>query len=267
MKINLDRVGSFRLYGFGVGFYLMMLFICFAIVIWEMPVSWFASTLNTQTSCRLMLHQPAGTLWKGSAAMGFSELDPSTNRCRTPSVISERFQWNAVCHPLQGKCKGHIHFSALVNPLGFHLGFSGLRLDAGEILLPANILEILGSPWTTLRPRGEVQAHWSELDLGGFTNHDSKGHIRILVRNLSSPISPVKPLGTYDVGVNLLGDGGSWDVSAVNGPLLFRGAGVFGKQGLHFSGELFATPESQESLIGLLSMVGKKSGDTYRIQF
>ena len=264
MKINLDRVGTVRFYGFGIGFYLMLLLTCLIVIIWEMPVSWFIGTLNAQTSCRLVLYQPTGTLWQGSAAIGFSEIDPISNRCQTPNAITERFQWDTSCNLFQGRCKGNIYFSAMVKPLGFQLTPDGLRLDAGEISLPANILVVLGSPWTTLRPKGMMQANWAGLNIG---NQESKGFIHVLVSNLSSPISPVNPLGTYDVGINLLGDGSSWDIATVKGPLLFQGNGVFGNQGLHFSGEFSTTPESQESLIGLLTLIGKKTGDTYKVQF
>jgi len=36
---------------------------------------------------------------------------------------------------------------------------------------------------------------------------------------------------------------------------------------MHFSGEANASPESKESLIGLLSLLGKKEGDAYRLKF
>lgn len=267
MKINLDRVTDIRMYGFGIGFYLGLLFIGLIVMIWQMPASWFTGVLSSQTHCRLALSQPAGSLWHGSAAFAISEPNLLNGRCLTPNVITERFQWDVSCNPLKASCQGQIQFSALQKSLDFRFGPDGLKLDAGEATLPTNILEALGSPWTTLRPRGEMKVSWGELDLSNLSQQDSKGVIRILVSNLSSPISTIDPLGSYDVILSLLRDGGSWDVSTVNGPLLLQGSGAFGKGGLHFSGGVSASPESQESLIGLLSLMGKKTGNIYSIQF
>lgn len=267
MKIHLDRLTAIRLYGFSISFYFVMFLLSLVVMVWQMPASWVAGALSSQTHCRLALVQPAGSIWRGSAAFGFSEPNPQTGACLTPNAVTERFQWDIFCDPLQAFCQGQIQFSALVKPLNFRPGIDGLRLDANEATLPANILEVLGSPWTTLRPRGEMRVSWAELDLKNLSQQESKGVIRILVNSLSSPISTIEPLGSYDVILSLLGDGGSWDVSTVNGPLLLQGSGTFGKGGLHFSGGVSASPESQESLIGLLSLMGKKTGDIYSIQF
>jgi hypothetical protein len=36
---------------------------------------------------------------------------------------------------------------------------------------------------------------------------------------------------------------------------------------MHFDGEASASPEAQDSLIGLLALLGKREGDTYRLKF
>lgn len=267
MKIHLDRIEVIRLFGFGIFFYLALGLLGTSIILWQMPASWFASNFSSHTACRLILYQPSGSVWRGSAAIGFSELDPLTGKCRLPNALTERFQWDTTCHPIQGICEGKIFFSALRKPLSFELTPDGIRLDSGEVVLPINALEALGSPWTTLRPKGNMEAHWTQLILGGSSHQDSKGQIHIVVSNLSSPINPVKPLGSYVVDINLLGEGGSWDVATINGPLLLHGAGTFIEGALHFSGQVAASPESEEALIGLLSLMGKKAGDKYKVEF
>ena len=93
----------------------------------------------------------------------------------------------------------------------------------------------------------------------------------IIISKLTSPISPVKPLGGYEIAANIAQDGVSWTLSTTSGPLLLKGQGEFSNtgsnKGMHFSGEANASPESQESLIGLLSLLGKREGDTYRLKF
>lgn len=144
----------------------------------------------------------------------------------------------------------------------------------------------LGNPWSTLRPRGELGARWPGIQLGGIeglgavkgtlggANTPSSGVIRIIISNLTSPISPVKPLGGYEISANIADTGMNWTLSTTSGPLLLKGQGEFsnkgsngGGKGMHFSGEANASPESKESLIELLSLLGKKEGDTYRLKF
>jgi general secretion pathway protein N len=150
------------------------------------------------------------------------------------------------------------------------------QIMANEIKLPANILEGLGNPWSTLRPRGELGARWTDINLVNFGgseagNTSASGVIRIIISRLTSPISPVKPLGGYEISANIGQDGVNWTLSTTSGPLLLKGQGDFsnqaGNKGMHFSGEASASPEAQESLIGLLSLLGKKEGDTYRLKF
>jgi general secretion pathway protein N len=147
--------------------------------------------------------------------------------------------------------------------------FRKTQVLGNEIKLPANALEGLGNPWSTLRPRGALTARWTDLNLGGISP-DSKvtqsGIIRIIISNLSSPISPIKPLGSYEILTNLDASGMTWNLSTTSGPLLLKGQGDT-KAGLHFEGQAWAAAETQDSLIGLLVLLGKKEGDAYRLQF
>jgi general secretion pathway protein N len=101
----------------------------------------------------------------------------------------------------------------------------------------------------------------------GSDKSSQSGVIRIIISNLSSPISPIKPLGAYEISANIGGDEGlSWNLSTTSGPLLLRGQGDI-KSGLHFDGEASASPEAQDSLIGLLALLGKREGAVYRLKF
>jgi general secretion pathway protein N len=204
--------------------------------------------------------------------------------------VTERFHWATSCKLFSLTCNTDIQFAALEQPQSILWGLSKSQIAANEIKLPANILEGLGNPWSTLRPRGELGARWTDIQLGGIeglgavngvlggANSPSSGVIRIIISNLTSPISPVKPLGGYEISANVADSGMNWTLSTTSGPLLLKGQGEFSNKGgksgssgdskgMHFSGEANASPESKESLIGLLSLLGKKEGDTYRLKF
>ena len=257
-------------------FWLVLVVSCLVVIIRQLPVSWIGGAVASQTACRVMLHQPTGTIWQGSAALAFSEPNASSGGCREPMSVTERFHWVSSCKLGSLSCVSELQFAALEQTQLIHWSLSKTQIMANEIKLPANILEGLGNPWSTLRPRGELGARWTDINLVNFAdsnagNTSASGVIRIIISKLTSPISPVKPLGGYEIAANIAQDGVSWTLSTTSGPLLLKGQGEFSNtgsnKGMHFSGEASASPEAQESLIGLLSLLGKREGDTYRLKF
>jgi len=247
-------------------FWIIVLSVILAIFISQAPATTLASTIDHQSDCRVVLHQPIGTIWNGSAALGFSEPDLVSGSCREPVALTERLTWNTQCSVLQGQCLVSINFVSLDKPLLITIGFNQFKVTAGEITLPASILEAFGNPWSTLRPRGQLSAQWGDLQKGS----DTAGTIRLHVNNLSSPISVVKPLGSYEIKANLGQAVTAFSIDTTAGPLLLSGKGEFGAKessGVHFLGSAHAAPEAEESLIGLLSLLGKKEGDIYRMQY
>ncbi|CAM3736828.1 type II secretion system protein N [Polynucleobacter arcticus] len=261
-------------------FWPVLLLACLTVMIYQLPVTWIGGALANQSACRVILHQPTGTIWQGSAALAFSEPNASSGGCREPLSVTERFHWLSSCKLSSFSCVTELQFAALEQTQLIHWSLAKTQILANEIKLPANILEGLGNPWSTLRPRGDLGARWTDINLINFEssnagNTSASGVIRIIISKLTSPVSPVKPLGAYEISANIGQDGVNWTLSTSSGPLLLKGQGGFGNpgsnqgsnQGMHFSGEASASPEAQESLIGLLSLLGKKEGDTYRLKF
>ena len=264
-------------------FWAALVFACLVVIVRQMPISWVSGSLASQTGCRVMLQQPIGTIWQGSAALAFSEPNATEGGCRDPMSVTERFHWATSCKLLSMTCNTELQFAAFEQLQFISWSLSKTQIASNEIKLPANVLEGLGNPWSTLRPRGELGARWTDINLAGLManlpgfgpgNTPPSGVIRIIISNLTSPISPVKPLGGYEISANIADTGLNWTLSTTSGPLLLKGQGEFsnkssitGSKGMQFSGEASASPESQESLIGLLSLLGKKEGDTYRLKF
>lgn len=260
-------------------FWVALLLTCLTLVIWQLPITWLSPLLASKTGCRVLLQQAQGTVWSGSAALAFSEPNPSEGGCRDPLAVTERFYWSSNCRLSSMTCISQIQFSALEQTQLVYWGFGKWQLSANQIRLPANILEGLGNPWSTLRPRGELSARWTEINLTNFahwlgvkpSNGGSSGVIRIIISNLSSPISPVRPLGGYEISANIADKAITWNLATTSGPLLLKGQGEIsghaGSMGMQFTGEANAAPEAQESLAGLLSLLGKKEGDSFRLKF
>lgn len=278
MKLRLDLTRQ----GVPKWFWVLLFVACSWVVVRQLPISWVSGILASQTACRVMLEQPVGTIWQGSAALAFSEPNASDGGCREPVSVTERFHWKTSCKLSSLTCQSEVQFAALEQAQQIQWRLGQVSIAANEIKLPANVLEGLGNPWSTLRPRGGLGARWTDLNiaqLGGSegSQSGSSGVIRIIISNLSSPISPVKPLGSYEIAANVAPEGLNWTLSTTNGPLLLKGQGgiadksskmpgIAEQSGVYFSGEASASPEAQESLIGLLSLLGKREGNVYRLK-
>ena len=273
MKLLLDRA-SVRLPSW---LYLVIALLCFGVALMQFPVRWFSGIVGEQTACRVVLQEPMGTIWQGSAALGFSETNSTGGGCKPPLAQTERFQWKTSCQIAGLFCTTEMQFSALEKPQIAQWGWGDpLTLIGNEITLPTTILEGLGNPWSTLRPRGTLSARWTDLKWArsegnsGLDGGGSSGIIRITISNLTSPISPVAPLGSYEIQANLAQNASTWVLSTSSGPLLLKGEGEIGygpgSKGLQFSGEAAAAPEAEDALVGLLSLLGKREGNSYRLK-
>lgn len=234
-------------------------------LIWQMPVKWFQGTISAATKCKVLLTDPSGTLWSGGAAIGFSEPGLDGQSCRPPQAITERLYWSTACSLQKRNCTVRIETAALDNTLFATIGMDGVMVQENEAQLPAEILEMLGAPWTILHPRGDLTARWSDLH---FSRTGNSGNIRANLDALSSPVSLIRPLGNYSVQASLTGGGVSYSLTTTEGPLLLSAQGSIGADGKASGrGEASATPETQEALNGLLSLIGRRQGDTYILVF
>lgn len=259
MGLQLEKVKTPR-WIYGVCISLVVL----TVVIWQLPARWVLSSIGRLTQCKVLIESPSGSIWQGSAAIGFSEPALDGKGCRPVLAITERMYWNMSCGLFKPACKLRIETPALSKPLQVQLGFNDVRIQENEALLPAEILELLGAPWTLLHPRAQLHVRWTDLTL---KNNAGNGGIRISMNNLISPISQIQPLGSYEVQANLTDDGIGYMLSTSMGPLILQANGTFGPRGVSGQGDASATPEMKEALTGLLNLIGKRQGDTYRLAF
>lgn len=234
------------------------------VLLWQFPARWALSSVASQTQCSILIDSPTGSIWHGSAAIGFSEPAIDGKNCRPALAVTERLSWEMSCQLLGLSCKATIQTPALSKPLQISIKPGELRVADNEARLPAQILEVLGAPWTLLHPRAQLHARWTDLV---FQTPNASGNIRISLNDLISPISQIQPLGSYDVQGEISGTGLDYTLSTSKGPLLLQAQGRISKQAATGQGEANATPEMKEALTGLLNLIGKRQGDTYLLVF
>lgn len=266
----------------GVKFYILLTFVVLLIVLIQMPAVVMASFVKHQTDCRVNPYLVEGSLWKGSAVIGFSTTDPKKDHCKKPQFITERFHWFTQCHwpwekqPTSGQteltnlkelCVIQIHSVSLSRPVTLKFSFKDIQVSNGELNLPNNIVEILGGSWASLKPKADIKIDWNQLTFSEKNFQSVTGKVNMKVNNLSSLISPIKSLGSYEINIRMGANSSPWTLITLNGPLLMNGSGSLDTQGLHFSGQATAAEGYQEPLNGVLSIIGQKNGNFYNIQF
>lgn len=232
-------------------------------LIWQFPSRWLQHAVSSNTQCKTLLENPTGTIWHGSTAIGFSEPSLDGKSCRPALAVTERIHWSTDCRISQMACHVRIETPALHKPLVVTLSPGLIKIDSNEARMPAEILEVIGAPWTLLHPRADLQLRWNEITLGHGID---SGSLRASLNDLTSPISQIKPLGSYDIQASLNATGLSYKLTTSKGPLLLTAEGSLG-QTVSGHGEATATPEMQEALTGLLNLIGKRQGNVYRLSF
>jgi len=251
----------------GLKFYLFLLFILLLIFLIEMPASIPASLMASKTSCQVTPYSVEGSIWKGSVIFGLSAERLKNKDCGRPKFITERIHWMTTCHWMKGFCEVKINSLSIHQPIMIKLDLAGIKIGAAEIDLPHNVIEVLADSLASLKPRANITVSWDVLSIKGFARPTISGLAHIKILHLRSLTSSIKDLGSYEVKLNLSDQNTAWTLATMNGPLLLSGAGELNAKGVHFSGQASAEMGYQDSLQGLMNLMGQKSDDAYRIQF
>jgi general secretion pathway protein N len=246
-----------------IGKYSIFVFVLFLlfIFVWQFPMHWLSPSVEKVTGCKVGLFQVEGTFWRGSASISFS-VQNDNKTCKAPTAVSERFYWHSSCSLFSGQCQTDIFIRSALKPVRIITRLSGIEIQNNQIQLPAEILVGLGSPWNSLQPKGTIDIHWNNL----FLTENMTGNLNVKINNLSSAISKIRPLGSYELKIQL-DPPITANLITLNGPLILNGQGKFMNQSLQFEGSASSTPEAKNSLAGLLSVIGIKNGDNYQLKF
>lgn len=232
-----------------------------------MPAFIPASFIASKTSCQVTPYSVEGSIWNGSVVLGLSADQLNNKDCGKPTFITERIHWVIQCHWFKGFCDVKINSLSIHQPINLNIDLTGFKIGAAEIDLPHNMIEVLADSLASLKPRANIAVSWDSLSISGFSKPSMSGLVHVKILHVSSLTSSIKDLGSYEIKLNLSGQSSPWTLATIDGPLLLNGSGELGSEGLHFSGQASAAMGYQDSLRGLLSLMGQKSGDVYRIQF
>lgn len=229
---------------------------CGVTLVAMMPAAWITPQFAKATQGHVNLIEPAGSLWHGSAALVLAA-GPDAG---AGTLLPGRVQWQTAFWPL---LTGHLSMSmrqmpAMPDPIQVAAAPRGAMISAGQIAVPAALLAGLGAPFNTLDLHGAVQLSWTPWRLRGARTY---GQLVVTLTDMSSRVSPVKPLGSYRVALQAQGDTSTIDLSTLNGPLMLSGHGAITATTTSFHGKASAVGAASDNLAGLLNLLGRPTGD------
>jgi general secretion pathway protein N len=227
------------------------------------PAAWITPQFGRATGGHVNLVDPAGSLWHGSATL---LLAPGSDRANS-TLLPGRVEWHTAFWPLFG---GRLHMTlqhteAMHQPVTLDASRSQAVLGAGSLALPATLLTGLGAPFNTLDLQGDVRLSWTDMRV---LNQQAYGQLTVLLTDMASRVSPVRPLGSYRVTLLAQGPAATLQLATLRGPLQLNGAGQWQRGRFAFNGAARSTSEARGSLAGLLNLLGRRIDDaTYAITF
>jgi general secretion pathway protein N len=220
------------------------------------PAAWLGPMVEQQTGGRLTLGDAQGTLWRGSAFIGGA---PGANGAVTP-LLPGRFAWRLSPLVLFGQVGLQLENPlALSQPIRVEGNWSQWQVSPAELMLPAEGLAGLGAPLNTLAPSGVMRLSWTTLELVRQQQMVAvNGRTVLTMNDMGSRMTPVKPLGSYQLSMDWHGQQARLKLSTVRGALLLSGSGSLDRGRLQFSGQASAANGYEETLGNLLNLLGQR---------
>ncbi|MCH8618849.1 type II secretion system protein N [Undibacterium sp. TS12] len=224
-----------------------------------LPASWLGLLVEKQSQGRLSLGDVQGSFWQGSAFIGVAA---GKSGPVTP-LFPGRFQWHISPLLLLGQIKAELENSAALSaPVRLTGNFSQWHVSPSVLLLPPERLEGLGAPLNTVGPSGILHLSWNDLL---FTQSNGQmamtGHLQLELAEMASRLSPIKPLGSYQMAFDMRGTEADIQLLTMKGPMMLAGNGKMQNGRFQFSGKAWAQAGEEARLANLLNLLGQRRND------
>ncbi|MFT3778013.1 MAG: type II secretion system protein N [Ottowia sp.] len=225
------------------------------------PARWLAAALAGASGGAVLLAEPQGSVWSGSARLVLAGGAGSQDGAALPGRVHWRLRpaLTGVDAQVSADCCTRAQPLALrASP---RWGGARVALADGESAWPAALLAGLGTPWNTVQPQGELALATQGLRIDWLSGRTHvAGQAEITARQLSSRLSTLRPLGSYRLALRG-GDAVALELSTLEGGLRLSGHGQWVGARLRFTGEARAAPGLDAQLANLLNLIGRRQGD------
>ena len=223
------------------------------------PARWLAGPLERATGGHVVLSEPRGTVWEGSAQLMLTGGAGSTDVMALPTRVDWRLfpRWDGLLAQVETACCTSQPIAMRIRPR-----WGGMRWTVGNSSTqwPAAALAGLGTPWNTLQFEGDLHLKTEELSVEWVQGRLAiAGRAELTAQRMSSRLSTLRPMGSYRITV-LGGATPTLQLDTLEGSLQLAGSGQWVGSRLHFSGVASAEPERESALSNLLNIIGRRNG-------
>lgn len=229
---------------------------------WQLPATLMDSVVSSQTAGELRLAHASGGFWSGRGVFV----------TRQGMRLTETISWRLGFEPWRLAMAVELQGSGLawgVAGSKLRLGLRGIELPAGRLAMPRLDLSSLPGALGLARLSGAPTLSWpaSEISGGQWRGLAAGGVARLRVVDLSSGLSPIRPLGQFDLSVALETEGPiAWRLeSSPESVLDLQATGPWSIP-LKIDGSL-ACRRFCDYMAGLMAIIGKPEGERYVLRY
>ena len=234
------------------------------------PARWLAAGVATATQQRVLLADPRGSVWSGSAVLVLTGGEAS----RDASALPDRLRWTlGLSREQRLRPELRLRHACCIDDqvrLQIEPGWGRLRvfLPPGRAEVfhwPAAWLAGLGAPFNTVKMGGTLRLVGDGLSVETVAGRwRVAGQAELELLGLSSALAPLAMLGNYRLAISggpePAADGARLMLDTLQGPLRLTGSGQWVGPRLRFRGEASADPGSEAMLNNLLNLLGQRRG-------
>ncbi len=198
-----------QLFAFGLGIYLLALMV-------TAPATWADVMLQNVSGGRLQLADAHGSVWAGGGQLLIRD---AAGRIGVARPLAWRLRPAAL---LRARLVCDVDFGAQSRSFPVTLSWSRIELADADITLPAVTLGYVAPKLASLELSGDVHLQIQDI---AIRRHNVRGDATLQWRNAGSALSPVSPLGDYQLRLAGAGNSGRVTLTTLKGPLQLRGQG------------------------------------------
>lgn len=237
----------------GAGAGLLLALLLFA------PARWLANAVNERSGGRVVLTEPRGTVWNGSATLVLTGGPGSVDAAALPTRLDWRLRlrWDGVRGELATACCTP---APLRLRASWRWGGGRVAFEDAQSRWPAALLAGLGTPWNTLQLEGDLRLQTKGLSVESVAGRLAiAGQAELTAQGISSRLSTLRPMGSYRITL-AGGPVPTLQLDTLEGSLHLSGSGTWAGSRLRFSGVASAAPDRERALSNLLNIIGRRSG-------
>jgi general secretion pathway protein N len=211
------------------------------------PATLLDAVADRGSGGRLRIAEAQGTLWTGNGQLEFRDVTRSGGVGRR---LSWRFQPQSL---LRGQLLFEVDVADAPKSFPLKISLSGIEISDAELAFPAAVLGLAVPSVAVIEPTGDLLIHVSRLSVAG---NKLAGNVTVHWQSAGSSLTPVSPLGDYELTMESDSRGVNASLRTLKGPLHLSGKGSSRRESpFAFTVSARVDPQQQAQLTPFLRLI------------